>query len=144
MDKRNLITVTLLLSALAFSPLVAREGKSYTMSQLQRTSVSEEIASKLHQQGLEEESAITMAKALVNDDVHFTFMLENLLAHCDMLKRDEVLEYLSKAALFRQKVELHSYGQLVHMVTKINHAALDESVLQKLHTVAKLNQSIVA
>jgi hypothetical protein len=143
MDKRNLITVTLLLSALAFNPLVAREGESYTVSQQQRNSVSDEIASRLHQQGLEEEAAVKLAKALVDDDVHFAFMLENLLARCEMLERDEVLEYLSKAALFRQKVALHSYGQLVHMVTKIQRGAPDESVLQKLHTVAQLNQTIV-
>jgi len=142
MDRRNLITVTLLLSALAFNPLLAREKESYSVSQLQRTSISEAIASRLHKKGLEEEVAVKVAQSMVKDDMRFTLMVENLLSQCEILDQDDVLEYLSKEALFRKKVALDDYGQLVNMASKLKHASLDETVLHKLHAVAKLNKAL--
>ena len=57
MDKRNFVSVTLLVSALAFNPLVAQQLNTNVSSQIQRSTVSSSIASILHKRGLDEDAA---------------------------------------------------------------------------------------
>ncbi len=144
MDKRNFISVTLLVSALAFNPLVAQQLNIITSSQIkQNTTVSSSIASILHKRGLDEDAAQEISNNLVEEeDELFALMIDNLVSECDSLSKDEILEYLSTAALYRQEVHFDSYAQLVNMVSKIKQRSLDEKTLAKLSTIAKQNKEI--
>ncbi|QOR62921.1 hypothetical protein ACM66Z_05560 [Sulfurovum sp. ST-21] len=145
MDKRHLINVTLLLSALACTPLSATEQIEVSGSiQYERKNLIKSIALHLHQKGLDKEAAVKISGELAGEDaLRFSLMAENLMAHCSELNGGEVIEYFSQEALYRQKVELHSYGYLVGMVTKIKQRSPDEKVLQQLSNIAKVNQSIL-
>ncbi|MEA3433366.1 MAG: hypothetical protein U9R13_02170 [Campylobacterota bacterium] len=140
MDKRNLISVTLLVSALAFNPLVAQQLNTNTSSQIKHNTVSSSIASILHKRGLDEDAAREISNNLVDEeDEFFALMIENLVNNCSSLSKDEILEYLSTAALYRQNVDFDSYAHLVNMVSKIKKKSLSETTLAKLSTIAKEN-----
>ena len=140
MDKRNFISVTLLVSALAFNPLVAQQLNTQTSSQIKLNTVSSSIASILHKRGLDEDAAQEISDNLVEEeDELFALMIDNLVNNCSSLSKDEILEYLSTAALYRQNVHLDSYAQLVNMVSKIKKKSLDEKTLAQLSTIAKEN-----
>ena len=143
MDRRNLISVTLLVTALAFNPLLAQH--TIQMTQLVKENrVSSNIANLLHKRGLDEEAAKELAETLFEEDEElFALMLNNLLYGCDSLDKDQVLEYLSSAALHRQNVHLDSYAHLVSMVSKIKQSVLDENTLEQLSKVAKSNSYFV-
>lgn len=140
MDKRNLITITLLATALALNPLYA-EYTLNTNTHITENRVSSNIASILHKRGLDEEAAREISEGLVNEeDELFALMIENLIRQMNNeVTKNEILQYLSTAALHRQKVELNSYAQLVHMVSKIKQKQLDQNVLEQLKRVAKTN-----
>lgn len=139
MDKRNLISVTLLVTALAFNPLFA-EHTLKTNIYVKENRVTSKISSILHKRGLDEDAAKELSENLVNEDEElFALMIDNLLHRCDDLNKDDILEYLSSAALHRQKVELDSYAQLVSMVSKIKQKLLDKKTLEQLSSVAKSN-----
>jgi|GEM_PF-777071 len=143
MDRRNLISVTLLVTALAFNPLLAQHNIKAS-SLVQENRVTSKIASILHKRGLDEDTAKEISEDLVDGDEElFALMLNNLLHGYSDLKKDEVLEYLSKAALHRQHIELDSYAQLVSMVSKIKQKLLDKDTLEQLNTVAKSNAYFV-
>ena len=144
MDKRNFISVTLLVSALAFNPLVAQQLNANISSQIERnTTVSSSIASILHKRGLDEDAAQEISNNLVDEeDELFALMINNLVNECSSLSKEEVLEYLSTAALYRQNVHFDSYAQLVNMVSKIKQKPLDEKALIKLSAIAKQNREI--
>ncbi len=143
MDKRNFISVTLLVSALAFNPLVAQQLNTNTSSQIQQSTVSSSIASILYKRGIDEDAAQKISNNLVDEeDELFALMIDNLLKTCSHINKEEVLEYLSTAALYRQNVHFDSYAQLVNMVSKIRQKPLDEKTLQQLSTTAKLNKEI--
>ncbi len=140
MDKRNFISVTLLVSALAFNPLVAQQLNTQTSSQIKLNTVSSSIASILHKRGLDEDAAQEISDNLVEEeDELFALMIDNLVNNCSSLSKDVILEYLSTAALYRQNVHLDSYAQLVNMVSKIKKKSLDEKTLAQLSTIAKKN-----
>ncbi len=141
MDKRNFISVTLLVSALAFNPLVAQQlNTTITNSQINLNTVSSSIASILHKRGLDEDAAHEISNNLIDEeDELFALMIDNLVNNCSSLSKDEILEYLSTAALYRQNVHFDSYAHLVNMVSKIKKKSLSETTLAKLSTIAKEN-----
>lgn len=139
MDKRNLLSVTLLVTALAFNPSVANENIQ-TNTSVKENRVTSKIASILHKRGLDEDAAKEISENFVNEDEElFALMLDNLLYSCDIVENDEILEYLSRAALHRQNVHLDSYAQLVSMVSKIKQSVLGTKTLEQLNSVAKSN-----
>ena len=141
MDKRNFISVTLLVSALAFNPLIAQEiNRVNTSKQIDRNTVSSNIASILHKRGLDEDAAKEISENLVNEeDELFAMMIGNLITECGSLSKNEILEYLSKAALHRQNINFDSYSELVSMVSRIQQKVLDKKMLNQLSIVAKRN-----
>lgn len=143
MSKQNFITVTLLVSALAFNPLTAAElNANATSSQRQTNSVSTSIASVLHNRGLDEDAAYELSKDLIDNDDMFEAMLSNLLNHYPNIKHEEILEQLSTLALYRQSVDLASYDHLVNLVSKIHSRVLTGHELNQLQAVSKLNQIV--
>ena len=143
MDKRNIISVTLLVSALAFNPLVATEFNTNTTSQRQINSVTGSIAHILNKRGLDEDIAKEISKNLIDEeDELFAAMIHNLVNEYSSLSKEEVYEYLSTAALYRQRVDFDSYSHLINMVSKIKRKALNEESLKQLSRVAKLNKEM--
>ncbi len=145
MSKQNFITVTLLFSALAFNPVFATElNSNVSNSQRQTNSISTAIASILHHKGLDEDAADALSKDLIENDELFKVMLSNLLRHYPDIGHQEILEHLSTAALHRQSIDLASYNHLVNLVSKVDSSTPTEHDLKQLHTIAKLNQMLLA
>jgi len=143
MGKRNFIGVTLLVSALAYNPLIATElNTNVTSSQRQIQTITNSIASLLYNRGLEEDAAYALSKDLIDDDELFETMLNHLLANYSDISKEELLEHFSTAALYRQEIDLASYDHLVNLVSKINNRTLTEQELKRLSSVSKLNQMV--
>ena len=143
MDKRNFISVTLLVSALAFNPLVATElNTKVTSSQRQIQTITDSIANLLHNRGLEEDAAYELSKNFVSDDALFEPMLNHLLDNYSDISEEKLFEYLSTAALHRQAIDLASYDHLVNLLSKINNRTLTEQELKRLSYVSKLNKLV--
>jgi len=143
MDKRNIISVTLLVSALAFNPLIATELNTNTTSQRQINSVTSSIAHILHKRGIDEDMAKEISKNLIDEeDELFAAMIDNLINEYSGLTKEEVHKYLSTAALYRQRVDFDSYSHLISMVSKIKGKPLNTHSLKQLSRVAKLNKEM--
>jgi len=141
MDKKHFITVSLLLSALAFNPLVANElYLNQISSQRQVNTISSQVASLLYSRGLDEEVADELSEGLVDDNELFEAMLSNLLNHYPDITTDALFEHLSTVALHRQNIDLSSYDHLLNMVSKIKGTTLTKNELQSLSHISKLNK----
>lgn len=141
MKKHNFITITLVISGLALNPLIANTAVN-RVSQTQTTNhtISSSIASILYKRGIEQEAAEEISNDLLEEDeALLAMMLQNLEDECDIVSREEVLEYLSTAALHRQNVRFDSYDHLIAMVTKIKQTTLDEDILKQLKYIANKN-----
>lgn len=142
MNKQHFITVSILISALAFQPMVAEEIYLNQNLQITRNTVSSDIAYVLHNRGLDEDVAKKLSDNLVDDDPQFTMMIDNLLHGYKDVNKDEIIDYLSNAALYRQNVHLDKYDDILHMITTIKQRILDKEALAKLSMIAKQNASL--
>lgn len=146
MKKHNFITITLVISGLALNPLIANTVVN-RVSQTQTTNhtISASIASILYNRGIDQEAAEEMSNDLLEvDEALLAMMLQNLENECGIVSREEVLEYMSTAALHRENVRFDSYDHLIAMVSKIKQTSLDAKTLQNLRDVAKKNSLLVS
>ena len=145
MKKHHFISITLIISGLALNPLIANTVVN-SVSQVQTTNhtISSSIASILHKRGLDEDTAEEMSNNLLEEDeALLAMMLQNLEEESGIVSREEVLEYLSTAALHRENIRFDSYDHLIAMVSKIKQTSLDTETLQHLRNVAKKNALLV-
>lgn len=145
MKKHDFISITLIISGLALSPVMATTvPQTVEQSQTNINTVSSSVASILHKRGIDEEVAQELSDNLLEEDEELlALMIQNLENGCNMVSREEVLEYLSTAVLHRQNVHFDSYDHLIGMVSNIKQKALDEKTLKELNGVAKKNRLLV-
>jgi len=144
MKKQNLFTLTLIISGLSLNPVMA-EAVLTTVSHSQNLnhSVSSSISSLLFNRGLDKETADAISENFLSEeDEALLAMLINDLEILDIVSREEVLKYLSQAALHKQKIDFHSYDSLVGMVSKIKETSLDTNTLKQLSQLSKINKQL--
>jgi hypothetical protein len=144
MHKQNFITITLIMTGLALNPLMG-DAVEYRVgySKVNHSPVVSSIAKILHNRGLEEKAAEELAAEAVNEeDGMLLLALMHGLENHNIVTKDEVLAYLSQAALHRQKVDFKSYDQLIGMVEKIKQKPIDQNTRQKLGELARVNQQL--
>ncbi|MEA3490490.1 MAG: hypothetical protein U9R27_01170 [Campylobacterota bacterium] len=145
MNKQNIIQITLFVSVLVFNPVVADTHRIGTNIQTNlNLNITEEITSLLYKRGLEEKAAKERAEELVEGNAElFTLMLNNLLYRCNSIAKENIVKYLSLAALHKQSVTLNSYDQLIDIYSKIKKSTPDIDVREKLSAIAKSNTLMV-
>jgi hypothetical protein len=144
MNKQNLLILTLIISGLALSPVMADAVRNTTTStQTINHSIASSISSILYNRGLEEETANALASAMVDEeDEMFLAMLLQTLDAKNIVNHEEVLAYLSTAALHKRSIDFKKYDNLVGMVSKIKKSTLDEHTLKQLSYLAKVNKQL--
>lgn len=144
MNKKNLLTLTLIISGLALNPVLAQSViQNISHTQNTQQSVRTSISNVLFNRGLDEEVAAEMSESLVDDaDELMLAMLMQNLENQNIVSKTEVIEYLSTVALHKEKLDFKSYDTLIGMVAKIQKKTLDTQTLIKLSKIAKINKQL--
>ena len=144
MTKQNFITLTLIISGLALHPVIAdTEFHRISQSQNINHSVAASISSILYNRGIDEDAADEMSLNFVNEeDELFLAMMIQMLDERNIVSSEEVLEYLSTAALYKQNIDFKKYDNLIGMVAKIKQKSLDANTLKQLTYIAKINKQL--
>lgn len=138
MKNNNILSATLLASALAISPAIALEVKTSTQAKTSVTSAS--IALILHKRGIDEDAALKISNKFTNENDDLLFaMINNLESGCNIVNKQEIMQYISSAALREEKVDLDNYAYLVGMVQAIKKRPLDAKTLKELQSIASRN-----
>ncbi len=144
MHKQNLLTITLIVTGLALNPVMA-ESELHTVSKNIKIkhSVKTNISNLLHNRGLDEDVADVLAENLVSeeDEMLLAMLIENLEVG-NIVSKNDVLAYLSNAALYKQKLDFRNYDTLVGMVSKIKQKSLDTYTLKQLSHLATINKQL--
>ena len=144
MNKQNFITLTLIISGLALNPVMAdAEFNRISQSQNINHSITASISSILYNRGIDEDVADELSSNFVNEEDELLLaMMIQALDDKNIVSREEVLEYLSTAALHKQNIDFKKYDDLIGMVSKIKKEALDANTLKQLSHIAKINKQL--
>lgn len=138
MKNNNILSATLLASALTLSPAVATELRTSLQAKTSVTSAN--IALILHRRGIDEDAALKISNKFINENDDLLFaMINNLESGCNIVNKQEIMQYLSSVALRGEKVDLDSYSYLVGMVQAIRKVPLDAKTLKELQSIASRN-----
>lgn len=142
MNKQYFITITLIVTGLAFNPAMGKTLEHMTsQNQTINKSLTSSISTILHNRGLDEEVAKELAENFLDDEedeMSLAMMMQHL-ENQNIATKEEVITYLSQAALHKQKLDVTSYDQLIGMVTKIKQKPLDANTREQLSQIAKAN-----
>ena len=146
MHTQNFITVTLIITGLALNPVMGETTeRRVAYSKVNHPSVVSSITTILHNRGLEEDAAKAIAAKCVSEEESTQLeMMMHMLENHNIVTRDEVLAYLSQAALHKQKLDVRSYDQLIGMVEKIRQKPTDEFTRKKLKELANVTKRLFA
>ena len=146
MNKQNFIRITFFISVLVFNPAIADTLRITANIQTNlNIDITEEIASTLYKRGLEQKAAKERVEELAKGDAElFAMMLNNFLCGCHDITKEEIVKYLSNAALHKQSVALNSYDQLIDIYSKIKKTTPHKEVREKLSGIAKRNALMLA
>lgn len=97
-------------------------------------SYEEELAKKLIDRGLEASVAKKLSSKSAKTPALARVQLEKISASLS-LSKDSIYNYIASQALYDKSVDLHSYGDVVAMLQKINGVALDTDTIK---TIQKL------
>ncbi|WP_373028409.1 hypothetical protein [Sulfurovum sp.] len=144
MKKHNFISITLIISGLALNPLIANTVVNrVTYIQTTNQTIKSSIASILYNRGIDEDAAEEIANNLLDEDeTLLAMMLQNLEKEC-IVSREEILDYMSTAALHRQNIHFDSYDHLITMISKIKQTSLEKHTLKLLKHIAEKNSLLV-
>lgn len=143
MNKQNLLSITLIVTGLALNPAMGEIVETRVMHHVPIAhSVTSDVASFLVERGLDEEAAEKMAKSVVGENELLLAVLIHNLEIQSIITKDEVLNYLGKAALHKQIPNFKSYDQLLGMVSSIQKKPLEESTRNTLSQIVKINKAL--
>lgn len=144
MNKNNFLSVTLIISGLALNPLFAdsvQKNISYTKST--HSNLASKISLHLFSKGIEKDTADNLAYAVISEsnEIMLSVIMEELeMKH--IVKQDDVLAFLSSAALHKEKVDFTLYDNLVGMVTRITKKPLDKYTSTELNKIVKVSKQL--
>lgn len=144
MSTRKFINVTLVVSALAGSPVVMAQLHQRNLEmQVQNdgihTDIISDIASVLYNKGLEKEVAEKLTSDFIKGREESFARIMETFTKLDAISKEQVLEYFSMAVLFREDFQPDSYTDLSNAVLKMTQRSLDEKSKKILINLSKQN-----
>lgn len=125
---------------------VTQESINYSEKTFQnhtRRALRDELKERLTNRGLDEDYAEELAKNTCNEDeLLTTFKMDHYLSMVEGISYDDLMEEIASRALFQKKSNLDDYDTLVGLTQKLKGHHLDDITLEKLSTVAVMNQSL--
>jgi len=144
MNKRILI-ITVFLSNIVFASVVSVPLSQNSLKNSTINSLSNMATLNLYKRGLDKEVAQKkISDSLSGDENSNDLMMQNIISQLDALSREDVINFVSNAALHGRNIDLGSYDTLLCMIQNNGKLSLEKTVLEKLQKIAQENQNIKA
>ncbi|MDD2905536.1 MAG: hypothetical protein WBK95_08310 [Sulfurimonas sp.] len=142
MSKKILI-ITVFLSNIVFAAAVPVRASHNFVKNNTVQSLSSMATLNLHKRGLDKDLAQKkVADSLGENAAINNLMAQNITAGLETITHEDIVSYVSDAALYAKSVDLSSYGTLLSLVQKSTTLALEGATLQKIEKIALENQII--
>ena len=140
-NSKRFLALTFLATTLVLSAAIPQT--TFLSTKQQSSSISSQITSTLYKRGLDEETAKELSQKLVQDNDELLSLMINNLINNSSLTKNEIINYLSKQALLKKRVDLSSYSNVVKMAQTIKSNTLNSKDFKILETICARNEVLV-
>ena len=137
MQNKNLLVLSLIISGISLSPVMAEYPQVPTQqSQKSQHSLSQGLTTLLYKRGLEKNAAKKRVKALLSaeDEALLAQIMHRLEAH-DLASSEAMMRYFSMAALHQEKLDFKSEETYRSMLSLLNPKASTQKLQESLRTL---------
>ncbi len=141
--KKSFLLATVLASNIVFAQVIPTQTILTQATKLQNNSLSSMAITQLQNRGLDTDVATSKVnKSLSQDALVIDLMTQNLVSVVDEVSLEDVVSYISEAALFDRSIDLSTYSSLVSITQKKMGASLSDETLSVLAKVSFQNLKI--
>jgi cytoplasmic iron level regulating protein YaaA (DUF328/UPF0246 family) len=141
----KIFIITVFISNIAFGAILPIATIQKTVTQKQTQRIANKVSQNLQSRGIQRKIAEEKINNILDvDSVVIDLMAQNILKNIKSVKEENIIEFLSQAALQGKKVDLSSYATLISIVQKSSRRIIDKemsSTLEKLSDENKLLKS---
>lgn len=142
MSKKFLI-ITVFISNIVFAtvipvPLSPSSTKNNTIN-----SLSSMATLNLYKRGLDKDVAEQKVLDTLSGDTNLDdLMAQNIVVQLEAIEREDIINFVSNAALYGKNIDFSSYETLISLLQKSNKVSLDKDILAKVQKISLENKNI--
>jgi len=124
--------ITVFISNIAFGGVLPKSNLQETVNAKSADKLTKKVSTQLFKRGLDKKIAKTKVNnSLIHDDNLNDLMAKNILKNIPSLNEEDIVDFITQAALHNKTVDLSSYATLISLIQKYATVQFDEDL--RLH-----------
>jgi cytoplasmic iron level regulating protein YaaA (DUF328/UPF0246 family) len=137
----KIFIITVFISNIAFGAILPIATIQKTVTQKQTQRIANKASQNLQSRGIQRKIAEEKINNILDtDNVITDLMAQNILKNVKSVKEENIVEFLSQAALQGKKVDLSSYATLISIVQKSSRRLIDKEMSYTLEKLSDENK----
>ena len=137
----KIFIITVFISNIAFGAILPIATIQKTITQKNTNRISDRVSKSLYTRGIERKIAEKKVDDILENDAQTTdLMAQNIIKSIKSVKENNIIAFISQAALQGKKVDLSSYSTLIALVQKSSRTLIDTDLVQKIEKLSHENE----
>ncbi len=139
----KIFIITVFIGNIAFGAVLPKIDLQGTINAKSTNSFREKVTKQLFEYGLDKRIAkANVDNTLFHEDSLNELMTKNILKNIPLLKDEDILNFITQAALRKRRVDLSSYATLVSLVQKHATAFMDKELISQIEQTSIENEKL--
>lgn len=139
----KIFIITVFISNIAFGAVLPKIDFQRTENTKPTNRLSAKVSTQLFNRGLEKRIAKAKVKnSLAHDEYLNDLMAQNIIKTIKSVNENDVVNFLTQAALANKTIDLSSYSTIIALVQKSSHLALSKEILQHIEKLSLENEKL--
>jgi len=139
----KIFIITVFISNIAFGAVLPKIDLQRTVNTKSADKLAAKVSTQLFKRGLDKKIAKEKVNSTLSyDDNLNDLMVQNILNNIPSLKEEDIVNFVTQAALHEKSIDLSSYATLITLVQKHATALLDKELLLHVEKASFENEKL--
>ncbi len=137
--------ITVFISNIAFGAVLPKIDFQKVINAKSTNKLTSKISKQLFKRGLDKQIAKTKVNnVFIHDDDLNELMAQNILKHIPSLKEEDIINFVTRAALQGKTIDLSSYATLISLVQRHAPTIFDKDLCLHVEQLSLENEKLKA
>jgi hypothetical protein len=139
----KIFIITVFISNIAFGAILPIATIQKTITTKDTNRILKRVSNNLSSRGIERQIADKKVNDILSDNAFTTDMMaKNIIKNIVNVKENDIIAFLSQAALQGKKVDLSSYSTLIALVQQSSKTLVDADLVKKIEKLSNENERL--